>query len=57
MDKKRMLRMNVLVIALVLLLTLVLFLASEAVPRKITPNAGILEGFEPAVTTQSPADD
>lgn len=56
MDKKRALRINLLVIAVILLLVLILFFAAGMTPRRISPNAGVLEGFEPAVTTQAPTE-
>jgi len=54
MEKKRALMVNGLTIAAVLLLIVGVWLATELMPRKITPNAGVLEGFEPAQTTQQP---
>lgn len=57
MDKKRVLMVNAAVIAAVLLLVAAVFLVSRLTPqRQITPNAGVLGGFEPAVTTQAPAE-
>lgn len=55
MEKKRALMVNVLAIAVILLLIAAAMLFTKLTPRQITPNAGVLEGFEPAQTTEAPA--
>lgn len=58
MDRKRVLMMNAAVIAAVFMLALAALFVSELLPqRQITPNAGVLGGFEPAVTTAAPAEE
>ena len=54
MEKKRALLVNGLTIIIVLLLIAAAGLAVKLMPRKITPNAGVLEGFEPVQMTQAP---
>jgi len=57
MDKKRVLMTNAAAIAVVLLLVLVVFALTKMLPqRQITPNAGVLGGFEPAVTAPAQGD-
>ena len=55
MDKKRVILINAAVIAAVLLLAIGAMVLSELLPKTIQPTAGVLEGFEPIVTTDAPA--
>lgn len=55
MEKKRVLMVNLLALAVVLLLVLAALLASRLIPRQIIPNAGPLEfEFEPSLTMEAP---
>lgn len=57
MDKKRVLMTNAAAIVVVVLLVLAVFALTKMLPqRQITPNAGVLGGFEPAVTAPAQGD-
>lgn len=55
MEKKRVLMVNLLALAVVLLMVLAALLASKLIPRQTIPYAGPLElEFEPSLTMEPP---